>query len=74
MISRIFSVWDSKGMFYSSPFMFENVGHAIREFGDAANSDKSYISKHPEDYTLFELGMFDNLTAKYDLYPTPRLS
>ena len=39
---------------------------AIRVFGDCIDSDSHQFSKHPEDYTLFNLGTWDDNTAIYE--------
>jgi len=38
---------------------------AIRQFGDMVNDENSQISKHPADYTLFELGEWNDNTAEF---------
>lgn len=71
MLQKIFTVYDSKVGAYLPPFFMSARGEALRAFVDTISDDKSVISKHPEDYTLFELGEYDNLTAKFDMYETP---
>lgn len=58
---RIFSVYDSKADYYSKPVVEINAGVALRSFADAARggNGENAISQHPEDYTLFELGTWD---------------
>lgn len=67
----IFAIYDSAGSFYKDPFMINNKGIALREFADACNNKETFLSKHPGDYTLFELGTFDQDTGKFDILPTP---
>lgn len=71
MISKIFTVYDCKAEAYLPPFMYQNKGEAIRAFADTVNNEKSMMNKHPEDYTLFELGTWDDNSAKYDILFTP---
>lgn len=71
MISKLFTIYDCKAEAYLKPFMYQNKGEAIRAFSDTVNSNDSMLNKHPEDYTLFELGTWDDNTAKYDIYFTP---
>ena len=71
MIVKIFSVYDSKVEAYIQPFFMQSRGQAIRAFGDTAGDKTTNIGKHPADFTLFELGTFDPLTAKFDIYVTP---
>ena len=44
---------------------------AVRAFADQANDETSTIQKHPEDYTLFHLGGYDDNTAEIALLTTP---
>jgi len=45
---------------YQRPFVAPSKGAAIRAFGDEATRDGSEIKKHPGDYELHELGLFDD--------------
>lgn len=71
MIVKVFSVYDSKVEAYIQPFFMQSRGQAIRAFGDTAADVSTNIGKHPADFTLFELGEFDDTTAKFDMYNTP---
>ncbi len=64
MILKIFTIHDSKAGAFLPPFYLPQQGMAIRTFGDCVNDGKHEFSKHPEDYTLFLLGTFDDNTAK----------
>lgn len=56
---RAFSVYDSKTEVYGPPMFFLTRGQAVRSFSDAANDEKAEFSRHAADYTLFEIGSFD---------------
>jgi len=60
MILRVFSVYDSKSESYDMPFYTRMSGDGIRMFSDAVKSPKSRFNAHPGDYTLFEIGIFDD--------------
>lgn len=60
---KVFSIYDCKSQCYSRPFFSQAVGSAIRAFEDAVNQKGSDISRHPEDFTLFEIAEFDDATA-----------
>jgi hypothetical protein len=53
------------------PVCAPSVGQAIREFTDACNDSKSYLSKHPGDYTFYKLGVFDEHSATFKLETAP---
>ena len=40
-------------------------------FTDSVNDSSTMFSKHPEDYTLFELGSWCDEDAKYILHSAP---
>lgn len=62
---RIFSVFDSKVCVYLRPVFAQSKGQVIRELSDVVNdpAKQAAFSKHPGDYSLFEIGTFDDATA-----------
>lgn len=68
---RVFSIYDSKGEFYSNPFYMKSKGEAMRAFADLANDKSNTVGNHPEDFTLFELGTFSERQGQFVLLPTP---
>lgn len=71
MIQKIFSVYDSKVEAYMAPFFMAARGQAIRAFVDTATDAASQLGKHPEDFTLFELGEYDDANASFSIHKTP---
>ena len=63
MIHKIYAVYDSKGESYTPPFFDHAEGRAIRTFSDCCNDPGHQFGKHPEDYTLFDLGQYDDNTG-----------
>lgn len=68
MILKIFCIYDSKSEAYHMPFFSTTVGQAERSFSDAVVDNTTTFSKHPEDYTLFYCGDFDDSTAEIKGY------
>lgn len=68
---KIFAIYDSKVESYGRPMFFLTKGEALRSWSDIINDDKSAFHKHPEDFTLFELGEFDETSGKIQQLPTP---
>lgn len=62
---KIFSVFDEKGQVYRTPFYLVHKGEAMRSFGDLVNDPKTIINKHPEDYKLYFLGVFDDVSGAF---------
>ena len=64
MIYKIFSVYDSKAQIYTNPFYQHNQQMAMRTFSDAINHPEHQFARNPEDYTLFEVGEFNDETGE----------
>lgn len=69
---KIFCVHDSKAEAFMNPFYSPTAGTAIRMFTASANNPEHEFGKYSEDYTLFELGSWDEDNATFDLHETPR--
>ena len=67
---KIFSIYDSKAEMYHQPFYMQTQSMAVRQFLDMANDSETMIGKHPEDYTLFYVGEYDDHTASFNLEDT----
>lgn len=60
MEMRVFAIFDAASGAYMQPFFMVSRGAALRAFMDLADDPSSAVSKHPMDYTLFELASFDD--------------
>lgn len=69
--TKIFSVYDSKVGAYAQPFFMRSKGEALRGWEDVVNDPSTNFYKHPEDYTLFELGEYDELSGRIENHSTP---
>ena len=65
MIVKAFAVYDSKATAYMSPFFFPHAGQAIRAFSDTVNDPSTSLNRHPGDFTLFQIGEFDDETGVF---------
>jgi len=72
MSKKMFSVFDSKVGAYLPPMIMRSAGEALRAFGNACNDIGTDFYKFAEDYTLFEIGEWDELTCTINVYPSPR--
>lgn len=58
-------MFDSAAKAYTAPFFMHNDGLAIRAFQDNVNAEQeNNISKHPDQFTLFRIGEFDDATGE----------
>lgn len=68
---KIFSVYDCKVGAYMTPIFARSTGEAIRMFTQAANDSSTNFCKYAEDFTLFELGVWDDEKSTFDIKHTP---
>lgn len=61
---QIYAIFDTCSGIYEKPFFHRSDDMVRREFQDVATSAEHPISKHPEHYSVWRLGNFDNTTAK----------
>lgn len=70
-MDKFFTVYDSKAEAYMRPFVQTSAGVALRDFETAINTKGSPFNLYPGDYTLFEIGTFDEQTADIEKLKTP---
>jgi len=73
MEHKIFAIYDQKAFAYLPPFTLPRVEMAERTFLDCINSDSHAFGKHPADYTLVELGTYDDLKGLITTHDAPKL-
>ncbi len=62
---KVFSVYDSKAEAFIQPFYSQTTGTAVRSFEQAVQDPTHEFRKFAGDYTLFELGEFDQSTGHF---------
>lgn len=60
---RMFSLKDVKADVFGSPFVFAKVELAKRMVRDLARDSNSMLSRHPEDFHLYEIGSWEDTTG-----------
>lgn len=68
-MKHLFAVRDNKAGFFLPPFLLISEGEAIRAFEEATLNSQSPICQHPEDYTLYSLGSFDEISGEIVAQP-----
>lgn len=64
-LSGLYSLYDVKAGVYNSPVLFRNDDEALRVMSDSlSSSNMSLVSSHPEDFSLFRIGHFDDETGE----------
>lgn len=69
-----YTIFDSATGAYSRPFFSTADGDATRNFSDIANDPEHPIGKHPEHYSLYRVGTFDDQTGQFSPEPNTHLA
>lgn len=73
MVTKMYCVYDAKTNVYGPPFFAHNDGHAVRMLSDDVTEGKSLIARHPEDYSLWVVGSFDDNKGVVESVPASRV-
>lgn len=71
MNEKMFTVFDSKVEAYMTPFFSQTMPSALRAFSDTVQNTEHPFHKHAEDYTLFELGIWNDTNGSFEIHKTP---
>ena len=66
-----YSIFDMKSLTYGTPFFSLNESVARRDFGDLTREPSSTVFRHPEDFRLFHVGVFDLDNGVFDSLTSP---
>jgi hypothetical protein len=67
---NVYTIFDTATGAYMRPFYMQSDGQATRAFKDLAVAADHEIGKHPEDYSLWRIGQFND--NKGELVPEDR--
>lgn len=65
MMTKVFSIYDSKGQIFGNPFNMPTTGMAVRAFNDLVNDKNTTVNRHPSDFVLYQIAEFDDQTGEY---------
>lgn len=67
---HVIVVRDTAADVYGQPQFVPSVGAAVRSFGDEVNraDANNALYNHPEDFILFDVGVYDDNTCVFDLH------
>jgi len=63
MLLNAYTLYDNKALTYSPPFYAAAHGQAVRLVMELAQDTNTTVGRHPSDFTLFCVGMFDDATG-----------
>lgn len=68
MLLQICTVRDAKSTLFGRPFFTTTIGTALRDFTDETNrvGENNILNTHPEDFSLWHLGTFDDNTGTFE--------
>lgn len=66
-------IYDSKARIYNKPFYFLNDQVALRAASDICSDQNSDVANHPEDFSMFKIGTYDDETAMLLQLSTPEI-
>lgn len=68
---KMYTVHDAKASYYSPPFFARTNMEAIRTFTQAVNDPQHEIGRNHADFTLFEVGEFDEQSGQITVLKAP---
>lgn len=71
MIHKTFAIYDSKAGIYLHVMNFRRTEEAIRSFSVSCSNSDTDFYKYAEDYSLFEIGTFDDEKGLHSPYSSP---
>lgn len=74
MLMHIYVVYDSCSGCYGRPFVARSEGEAVRSFADICCDASHPYGQHPEHYSLYRLGTYDDNTANIESCPATHVS
>lgn len=67
---KIFIFKDDKSASYGMPMVQQTRGMFLRDVQEELNRGQAVFARHPQDFSIFEIGEYDPTTGKIDLYET----
>lgn len=60
---KIYAIFDEAIESYGQPIFTRTAGQALRSFSDEVKNPESPFNKHPEDYSIYYMGEFNEQTG-----------
>lgn len=64
MKSNVYATYDTCAGIYSKPFTAQSDNEVVRSFGDIVKDKTHPIGQHPEHYSVWRIGSFNDQDAK----------
>lgn len=69
---KAYSIRDTKAEVFNTPFFQKTHGEAERSFRQLVSDNKSMPSLYPEDYDLYYIGTYNDITGLVSPTETPQ--
>lgn len=69
---KAFTIRDTKGEVFNTPFFQKTHGEAERSFKSLLSDQQSMVAKYPEDYDLYYIGEYDDQSGQLLGLDTPQ--
>lgn len=73
MEMHVFSIYDKATKVFNTPFFMLRREEALRAFKELVQDERTTISKHPEDFMLFDIGWFDTEKGELGSWPPEKV-
>ena len=70
MLQVMFSVYDEAAGAYIAPFFLPTIEMGKRAFAEAAASESHQFGRYAKDFTLYQIGSFDDSTGEVRCFPS----
>nr|QJB19137.1 MAG: nonstructural protein [Microvirus sp.] len=61
-----YTLYDIKALTYNAPFFTMNDALAKRMLSELVTDPNTIVGRHPSDYKLYKIGMYDDATGIFD--------
>lgn len=68
----VYVILDKASESYGRPLVYATDAVAIRELSAEVRNGETFFGKHPQDFSLYYLGTYDDGSAMFELLPEPR--
>lgn len=62
---KVYTVYDSAAKFFHPPMFLRSRGEALRMWQDLVNDEKTSMCRHPKDFSLIEIGTYDDQKGEF---------
>lgn len=73
MKKNLYAIFDTASGVYDGPIPGVSDGHMVRVFSDMANNKDHQIGAHPEDYSLIQVGVWNDANGEINDIPCKTL-